>query len=122
MFSCELYEAFKNTFFPKHLFLKIWKFIYERGRPQLPDKKLFWKYLENIQEHICIWLQVTSSVKLKIGWIHITIKVPQNLENKLTVIFFKGFFKLANMPGWGLFLGELILLQKVAQDILKSLN
>ena len=24
------------------------------------------------------------------------------------VIFFKGFFKLANMPGWGLFLGELI--------------
>ena len=35
-------------------------------------------------------------------------KVLQNLQNKLTVIFFKGVFKLANMPGWGLFLRELI--------------
>ena len=35
--------------------------------------------------------------------------MPQNLENnKLMVIFFKGVFKLANMPRWGLFLGELI--------------
>ena len=35
-------------------------------------------------------------------------KVPQNLENKLTVTFFKGLFKLANIPGWRLFLGQLI--------------
>ena len=34
-------------------------------------------------------------------------KVPQNHENKLTVTFFKGLFKLGNMPGWGLFLGEM---------------
>ena len=51
--------------------------------------------------------------KLKIGWIHITIKkkVLQNLENKLTVIFFKDLLKLANMLEWGLFLRELILLR-----------
>ena len=54
------------------LILKIWKLIYDSGRPQLADKNLFWKYLENIQEHICIRLKLWwryKFLKLKIGWI-----------------------------------------------------
>ena len=35
-------------------------------------------------------------------------KVVKNLENKFTVTFFKALFKLDNIPGWGLFLEELI--------------
>ena len=83
VFSCELWEAFKTPFF-KPLFLKIWKFVYGRGRPQLPDKKLFWKCLENIQEHICIGLQVTSSIKLRIRWIHVTIKIRCHKTSKIS--------------------------------------
>ena len=75
VFSSELCETFKSTFFSKRLFLKIWKFIYGSGLPQLSDKWLFWKCWASIQEHICIALQVTNSIKLKIGWIHITIKI-----------------------------------------------
>ena len=47
-------------------------------------------------------LQVTSSVKLKIDWIHIMIKVPQNLQSKLTGLYFSKTFLSwliwANMP------------------------
>ena len=57
------------------LFFSKYESLYDSGRPQLSDKKLLWKCLENIQEHIYIGLQVTSSVKLKIGWIHITIEI-----------------------------------------------
>ena len=52
------------------------------------DVKLFWKYLENIQEHICIgaYLRyVTSSVKLKIGWVHITIKIRYHKTSKISL-------------------------------------
>ena len=34
--------------------------MYDSGRQQLHDKKLFWKCFENIQEHICIGLQLLS--------------------------------------------------------------
>ena len=51
-------------------------------------------------------------------------KVPQNLENKLMVIFFIGLSKLANMSEWGLFLRELIPLRgcekKGCEKILNS--
>ena len=50
---------FWEHLFGKRLFLKTWKVIYDCGRP-LSDKKLFWKYLENIQEHICVRLQLLS--------------------------------------------------------------
>ena len=40
---------FLEHLFCKRLFLKIWKFTFDRGWPQLSDEKLFWKYLENIQ-------------------------------------------------------------------------
>ena len=68
-------------------FLKIWKLTFDSGRPQLSDKKLFWKYLKNIQEHICIGLQVllskTGSVKLKIDSIHITIEIRYHKTSKI---------------------------------------
>ena len=35
-------------------------YVYIDGGRQLSDKKLFWKCLENIQEHICIRLQRLS--------------------------------------------------------------
>ena len=76
--SCELLEAFKNTC------LKIWKFVYESGHPHLSDKKLFWKCLENIQDHIWIGLQVISSVKQKIGWIHIMILKRYRKTSKIS--------------------------------------
>ena len=39
--------------------------MYDSGRLQLSDKKLFWKYLENIEEHICIGFQVSLSNKFR---------------------------------------------------------
>ena len=63
----------------------------------------------NIKEYICIRLQVTSSVKLKIGWIHITIKIRCHKTLKISSrLYFSGLFKLGNMLGWGLFLRDLI--------------
>ena len=47
-------------------------------------------------------------------------KVPQNLKNKIMFTFFKGAFKLANMPGRGLFLGELIPLRGVKTEDVKG--
>ena len=41
------------------MFLKTSKPIYDGGL-QLPDKNLFWKCLENIQEYIWIRLQLLS--------------------------------------------------------------
>ena len=49
---------FCEQLFCKRLFLKIRRLMYDSCRPQLSGKKLFWKYLENIQEHICIGLQL----------------------------------------------------------------
>ena len=89
---------FQNTFFRKRLFLKIWKLTFDCRRPQLSDEKLFWKYLENIQDHICIGLQVSLSYRFRKtkDWLNphnYWNKVPQNLENKFTGLHFsKAFF------------------------------
>ena len=47
------------------LFLKLLKLKYDSGRQQLCDKKLLWKHLENIQEHICIGLELLLSSKFR---------------------------------------------------------
>ena len=47
------------------MFLKIWKLMYDSGRLQWSGKKLLWKYLENIEEHICIGLQASISYKFR---------------------------------------------------------
>ena len=66
MFSCELCYIFKNTFLESNCFLK-----YETFK-----------------------LQVTSSMKLKIGWIHITIKIRyrKTSKNKVTGLHFQNPF------------------------------
>ena len=50
---------FLEHLFGKWLFLKTWKLIYDGSR-KLSDKKLFWKYWGNMQEHTCIRLQLLS--------------------------------------------------------------
>ena len=81
------------NFFCKQLFLKIWKLKYDTDRLNLSGKKLFWKCLENIQEHICIRLQVSLSCKFRKtnNWLNSHNdwnKVPQDLENKVTGLHF----------------------------------
>ena len=76
-FSVNLWN-FQEQLFCKRLFLEIWKLMYVSVRPQLSDKNLFWKYLENTQSISASdgnFRQVTSSVKPKIGWIYLTIKI-----------------------------------------------
>ena len=95
-------------------FLKIWKLTFDSDRPQLSDKKLFWKYLKNIQEHICIGLQVllskTGSVKLKIDSIHVTIEIRYHKTSKISsraYIFQRPFLVVWYADAEGI-LGELI--------------
>ena len=42
------------------MFLEMWKLICDSVHPQLSDKKLSRKCLENVQEHICIVCQLLS--------------------------------------------------------------
>ena len=62
---------------------------------QLPAAvvKLFWKYLEQIQEHVCIELQVSLSYKFRktsdwfiemICIVHITIKIKNHKTSKIS--------------------------------------
>ena len=71
-------------------------YIYDSGRPQFSDKKLFRKYLENIQEHICIGFQLSLSYKFRetkyFGCCK-TCKISSR------AYIFKGLFKWANLPG-----------------------
>ena len=65
VFSCELCNVFKNTFFASDCFSKYESFYQIAANHIWLSRKC----LENIQEHICIGFQ------LKAGWIHITIKI-----------------------------------------------
>ena len=60
MFFCELCEIFKNTFFASDCFSK-YESLYIIATIQLSDKKLSWKCSDNIQEHICIGLQLSRN-------------------------------------------------------------
>ena len=60
---CELCEIFKNIFLQATVSQNMKAYIYDNDRPQLSNKKFFWKYLENIQEHICIGLPVLLSYR-----------------------------------------------------------
>ena len=67
--------------------------MYDSDRLQSSGKKLFWKYLENIQEHICIELEVSLSYKFRKtkDWLnHVTIKIRYRKTSKGSQAYISG--------------------------------
>ena len=69
---CELYEIFKNNFFASDGFSK-YQSLYMVVVAYCCSENIL-KISRSISASHCKFWQVTSCVKLKLGWIHITIK------------------------------------------------
>ena len=86
MFFCELCEIFKNTFFASDCFSK-YESLYIIATIHSCLIKSCHGNVRTISRNISVLdcnFQETSSVKLKIGWIHIMIKISYRKTSKIS--------------------------------------